>query len=134
MPSGCPVERRVRIGICRWKVLTNNVDLACKRPGFATAERPVGGPDTAAMGHGVNVGDEETGRPGVLGGDADGLAEAIAYGGALVDGDDGGTVVLNVSELAGVGATDKLDETVGGVRVGVEVPVTARRRDSFLDD
>ena len=125
MPSGCPVERRVRIGICRWKVLTNDVDLACKRPGFATAERPVGGPDTAPVGHGVDVGDEEAALERVLGADAHGLALAsgLDVRGA-VDGHDDCVVVLDVGNLGGFLTADVVDQAVGGVVAGEEVPAT----------
>ena len=133
MPSGCPVERRVRICICRWKVLTNDVDLACKRPGFATAERPVGGPDTAAVGHRVDVGDEQPAVEAVGGRDAHGLALPVHEVVGLVHGEHDRAVVLDVRELGGFVPADKVDEAVRGVGVGEEVPATRRGGDGISD-
>lgn len=80
--------------------LTNDVDLTSVGPVLAGAEGPVCGPYTAAVGHGVDVGDEETAGEGLVGGDADRLAPAAIWDAVgVVDCDDGGAVILDVGKL-----------------------------------
>ncbi len=111
-----------------WAVRTNDVDFTGVGPRLGVSKGPVCGPDTTTVRHRVDVGDEEAALPGLLAANADGVALTSGSDvGGVVDSDDSGTVILDVRELGRGISTDIVDETVGGVGVGEEVPAAENK-------